>query len=146
MNTLNESAPREILLVEDNAADADLVVEAFRDAPVPVRVTCVGDAASALSSLHAGHLPALIILDLKLPDRSGDEVLVEIKADPVLRYIPVVIFSSSHSEADVARAYEHCANCYVVKPAELREFLMTSQTIANFWFGVAATPAKDGRA
>lgn len=143
MSAQREEAPREILLVEDNPGDIDLVLEALSEAPVETRVTCAGDAAEAMSRLRGEAAPDLIMLDLNLPDRSGHDVLVEIKSDPRLKHIPVIIFSSSDAKEDVEKAYEHFANCYVTKPVELPEFLAASEMIVSFWFRTAKVPGAD---
>ena len=141
-----EQEPAEILLVEDNAGDVRLVREALAGGAVPVRLTVVRNGEEALSRLghegaHAGtRRPDLILLDLNLPRVGGRELLAEIKADPCLRRIPVVVLTSSDAEHDILDAYDRHANCYVRKPLDLEDFLRVLRHIAEFWLTVAKLP------
>src|SRR5262245_7507201 len=111
----------EVLLVDDNAADVFLASEALAKGSHPCHVSNVGDGEEALAFLrHEGRFagkerPDLVILDLNLPRKSGEAVLAELRADPNLRKIPVVIFSTSRSNRDIVRSYELGANCYLSK-------------------------------
>ena len=131
----------EILLVDDNMADIYLASEALRMDSATCHVSNVGDGEEALAYLrhegcHAGSVaPDVVILDLKLPKKSGEAVLVELRSDPNLRKIPVVIFSSSRSNRDIVRSYELGADCYLSKPGNLNEFISTVQMIAKFFGG-----------
>ncbi len=143
------TSPR-ILLVEDNAGDVRLTREALLEADVAVDLVAVPDGEQALEYLrgegeHAGApRPDLILLDLNLPRKDGREVLEEIKADPGLRSIPVVVLTSSESEKDILRAYELHANCYVSKPVDLGQFLDVVKAIEGFWVEIVKLPAKEG--
>lgn len=144
-----QGRPVEILLVEDNPADVHLTVEALRDARVHNNLHVATDGEEALSFLRRrnGHRqaprPDLVLLDLNLPRKSGREVLAEIKADPDLRRIPVIILSTSSSDDDVASAYDLAANCYVTKPVDLDQFITVVQTIENFWFTIVKLPPEE---
>ncbi len=143
--------PIEILLVEDNPGDVRLVQEALKDGKVLNRMSVAWDGAEALAFLrreaeHAGApRPDLILLDLNLPARSGHEVLAEIKRDPEFKRIPVVILTSSRAEADVVKAYDRHANCYVTKPVTLTEFLGVVRTIERFWLTIVELPPNGTR-
>lgn len=128
-----------ILLVEDNPGDVRLVREAFREGRMRHRLDVVGDGVEALAYLRrAGAYgtaprPDLILLDLNIPRKNGHEVLREVKGDPSLRRIPVVVFSSSNAQDDVTRCYELSANCCIQKPGALEEFIATLHAIDRFW-------------
>ena len=136
----------EILLVEDNPDDIDLMLEALKEGRVRNRVNIAEDGVQALAFLRraAQHSdaprPDLILLDLNLPGKSGHEVLAEIKADPSLQRIPVVILTSSASEHDVLKSYDLRANCFITKPADLEEFLSLVRAIDAFWLDLVALP------
>ena len=133
--------PIDILLVEDNPADVRLTQEAFKDARVPNRLHVARDGVEALSMLRdatgAVPRPDLILLDLNLPRKDGREVLQDIKHDEVLRHIPVVIFSTSQSEQDVARSYRLGANAFVTKPVDIDRFFQVIQSLEQFWLDAA---------
>jgi CheY-like chemotaxis protein len=139
--------PIEILLVEDNADDADLTVETLREGKVRNNVRVVEDGVEAMAFLRregkngAAPRPDLILLDLKLPRKSGREVLAEIKADPDLKRIPVVIMTTSSAERDILEAYNLHANCYVTKPVDLDQFIGAVRKIEDFWLTVVKLPA-----
>jgi len=139
--------PIEILLVEDNPDDADLTIDALRNGRVRNRITHVEDGVEAISFLrrqgsHANApRPDLILLDLNLPRKSGREVLAEVKLDPDLRRIPVVIMTSSDDEKDILAAYNLYVNCYVTKPVDLDQFIGVVKSIEQFWFSVVKLPA-----
>jgi chemotaxis family two-component system response regulator Rcp1 len=136
----------EVLLVEDSPGDVRLTREAFKDAKVHVNLHVASDGAEAMAYLnhegkHAGSArPDLILLDLNLPRKDGREVLKEIKESPTLKFIPVVILTTSASEADIMRSYEFHANCYISKPVGLECFLKVVQSIDNFWLSVVKLP------
>ena len=138
--------PIEILLVEDNPGDARLAIEAFKDAATRNNMSVVGNGEVALAFLHrhdpyqSAPRPDLILLDLNLPRKSGRELLVDIKSDPGLRRIPVVVLTTSRAEEDVAQAYDLNANCFITKPVDLDEFLDVVQAIEAFWLSVARLP------
>jgi len=139
--------PIEILLVEDSPDDAALTVDALRDGRVNNNINVVDDGVEAIAFLRRQgiHLkaprPDLILLDLNLPRKSGREVLAEIKQDPDLRRIPVVVMTSSDDEKDVLAAYNLYVNCYITKPVDLDQFIKVVKTIEHFWFSVVKLPA-----
>ncbi|MBI5441318.1 MAG: response regulator [Deltaproteobacteria bacterium] len=136
----------EILLVEDNPGDARLAAGALRDGGLRIRLHHVVDGVEALAFLRRedpwvdAPRPALILLDLNLPRKNGLEVLAEVKADPVLRRIPVVVLTTSAAEEEVGRAYDLHANCYITKPLEIESFLRVMRTVEAFWLTVARLP------
>ena len=140
--------PIEVLLVEDNPGDVRLTEEALTEAKVCNNLTVAKDGVEALARLrregaYAGvPLPDLILLDLNLPKKDGREVLKEIKADPALKRIPVVVLTSSKAEEDVDRAYDLNANCYVTKPVDLDQFLFAVKSIEGFWLSVVKLPGE----
>ena len=140
--------PIEILLVEDNPGDARLAKEALKEAKVNNHLSVAKDGEEALEFLHrrGKHLeaprPDLILLDLNLPRKDGREVLAEIKADAMLRRIPVVVLTTSQSEEDVTSVYNLSANCYVTKPADLEDYLKTIRCLEEFWLRVARLPVE----
>src|SRR5689334_2156197 len=138
--------PIEILLVEDNPGDVELTREAPHDGKVHMNLSVVNDGVEALAFLrregtYAGSpRPDLILLDLNLPRKDGRAVLGEIKQEPALRHIPVVILTSSQAEQDIVRAYDLHANCYVTKPVDLDQFITIVRSIEQFWFTVVKLP------
>src|ERR671933_2309890 len=124
--------PIEILLVEDNPGDVRLTIEALRESKVRNNLHIARDGVEALEVLRAGgqsFRPDLILLDLNLPRKDGRQVLAEIKADPRLKTIPVVILTTSRAEQDVLRTYELQANCYITKPVDLDQFITVVKSI-----------------
>jgi chemotaxis family two-component system response regulator Rcp1 len=140
---------RIVLLVDDNPADVDLAREALQENVHGVQVESVGDGEGALAFLKRRGIyaekprPDLVILDLNLPKKDGRAVLAEVKSDTDLRTIPVVVFSTSRSMADIARSYELGANCYVSKPGNLDDYFSAVQSMEEFWFGSASLPRKE---
>jgi two-component system, chemotaxis family, response regulator Rcp1 len=140
--------PIEILLVEDNPGDVRLTMEALRDGKVRHNLRVVSDGVEALAFLrHEGAhgdapRPDLILLDLNLPRKDGREVLADVKGDPALRAIPVVVLTTSRAEQDVLQAYALQANGYVTKPVELDRFLEVVKAIEDFWLTVATLPPR----
>jgi two-component system, chemotaxis family, response regulator Rcp1 len=138
--------PIEILLVEDNLGDVRLAQEVLRDTKVRNRISAVKDGVEALAFLrHEGQYsgaprPDLIVLDLNLPRKDGREVLTDIKADQGLRRIPVIILTTSQDERDVLSAYDSYANCYIVKPVDLEQFIAVVKSIEEFWFQIVQLP------
>jgi len=143
----SEGEPIEILLVEDSRDDADLTMEALRDGKVRNRVTLVEDGSKAMNYLRReggvsdAVRPDLILLDWHLPKKNGAEVLAEIKGDPNLKRIPVVIMTSSDQEKDIIEAYDRHANCYVTKPVDLDRFIAVVRSIESFWLTIVKLPA-----
>jgi two-component system, chemotaxis family, response regulator Rcp1 len=136
----------EILLVEDSPGDVRLTREAFKDAKVLVNLHVASDGAEAMAFLgregkHANEpRPDLILLDLNLPKKDGRAVLAEIKGNPSLQTIPVVILTTSDSEADILKSYLLHANCYITKPVNLDGFLRVVKSIDDFWLSVVSLP------
>jgi len=128
------------LLVEDNPGDVRLTIEALKESQFPNTLHVANDGVEALEYLRSAPAPDLILLDLNLPRRSGREVLTDIKSDPKLRRIPVMILSTSRSELDVQFSYDHHANCYIQKPMELDRFFDIVRSIEQFWCSVASLP------
>lgn len=148
--TLNVGQARQIdiLLIEDNAGDVRLVREALRDGKLINDVAAVSDGYQALAYLRRqgqyGKVsqPDLILLDLNLPGKDGREVLAEIKTDPELRRIPVVVVSSSQAEEDIVKTYNLHANCYVTKPVNLDRFVQVVKSIEDFWVSIVRLPRR----
>jgi chemotaxis family two-component system response regulator Rcp1 len=144
---MNERAIH-ILLVEDNAGDARLVVEAFRQASARCHFSHVVNGVEAVEFLRRGGVhtqakrPDLILLDLNLPRKDGREVLAEIKSDATLRRIPVIVLTTSQADDDIHRAYDLNANCYVTKPADFDQFTSVVRCLNEFWLTVARLPAE----
>jgi CheY-like chemotaxis protein len=143
MNDQPSSLP-EILLVEDEPGDVYLVREAFKDFPCHLHLAEDGREALAFlhrRGAHAGaHRPDLILLDFNLPCLDGREVLTDIKADPQLAIIPVLVLTTSKAEVDILSAYQLHANCYITKPLELDQFIAVIHHIQQFWLTVARLP------
>jgi len=143
----NSGKPIEILLVEDNAVEAELTMDTLKDGRVRNRVHWVEDGEEAMAFLrregpHAAvPRPDLILLDLHMPRKSGLEVLSEIKQHPDWRRIPVVMMTSSNLEADVTSAYSRHANCYITKPIDIDKFMAAVRSIEDFWLTVVRLPA-----
>jgi len=141
----------EVLLVDDNPADIDLTSEALARSKRLLHVSSVNDGTEAIAFLrHEGKYreapsPDLVVLDLNLPRRSGREVLSDVKTDPGLASIPVVIFSTSQASSDIASSYALGANCYLGKPGTLPDFIAAVQSMADFWLGYASLPRKEKR-
>lgn len=141
----------EILLVDDNPADTDLTREVLSRNGCPSHIHSVVNGADAIALLRRegkysnAILPDFVILDLNLPKKDGRAVLAEVKADPVLRKIPIAIFSTSAAQQDIVRSYELGANCYVSKPGNLRDFVSAVTSIGEFWFGLARLPHEEER-
>jgi len=144
--TTRPDRPLRVLLVEDNPGDQRLVAEGLRQGPERREIFTVSDGEEALAYLRGGGdrppagRPDLILLDLNLPGRHGREVLAEIKSDPLLRLIPVVVLTSSAADSDIQASYEAQANCYVQKPTELDELLRVMRLIDSFWLSTALLP------
>jgi chemotaxis family two-component system response regulator Rcp1 len=136
----------QILLVEDSLPDIELTLEALQSAKVANQVFVVRDGQEALDYLHRTGTyadavrPDLVILDLNLPKRSGQEVLADVKADADLRRIPIAVLTTSAAEADVVRSYDLGANCYLTKPVDVEQFLTVVQSIEDFWLGLVRLP------
>jgi two-component system, chemotaxis family, response regulator Rcp1 len=138
--------PINILLVEDNPGDVRLTVEALKEGRVRNQLSVVSDGVEALAFLRNqgpytdAPRPDLMLLDLNLPKKDGREVLAEIKDDPNLRRIPVVVLTTSEAEADVLKSYALHANCYITKPVDLEQFINVIGTIEDFWLTIVKLP------
>lgn len=138
--------PIEILLVEDNPADARLTLEGFKVAKVRNKITVVEDGVEALAYLRGegayAHvtLPDLILLDLNMPKKNGHEVLAEIKADEQLKRIPVLVFTVSSANQDIMEAYNLHASAFISKPIDFDEFLRIVYSLTEFWLTIVKLP------
>ncbi len=143
---VNRTHPHVILLIEDNPGDVRLTQEAFREGKKEVTLETVSDGIEALKFLrregeYAGkQTPDLILLDLNLPKWDGREVLKEIKNDPQLRRIPVVILTTSNAAADILKSYDLHANCFIIKPIDFDDFFDIIHKIEEFWLSTAILP------
>jgi CheY-like chemotaxis protein len=139
--------PVEILLVEDNIGDARLAKEALKESKIKNDLQIVGDGIDAMDFLHRkgkftnAPRPDLILLDLNLPRKDGREVLAEIKNDPELKRIPVVILTISKAEEDILKTYNLHANCYITKPLDLDQFMKVVKSIEDFWLTIVKLPS-----
>ncbi len=139
----------DILIVEDNDGDARLIREVFNENKLFNSLHFVRDGEEAMDFLFRrgkyddAVRPDLIILDLNLPRKDGREVLAEIKSDPLLKQIPVVIMTISQAEEDILKSYNLHANCYVTKPIDLNQFSKVIRSIENFWFSIVKLPPKE---
>ena len=140
--------PIEILIVEDNAADVVLTTTALRDAKIANEVHVVNDGERALAFLRReGEYPNvpspdIVFLDMSLPKIDGHEVLAQMKADPELRRIPVVVVSGSNADADIRRAYDEQIAGYIVKPASHDEYFSAIRSVKELWFHVVTLPPR----
>jgi CheY-like chemotaxis protein len=136
----------EVLLVDDNPADIDLTSAALAGSKRRLHVSSVNDGTEAILFLRRqgkyreAPAPDLVVLDLNLPRKTGREVLSDVKADPLLASIPVVIFSTSQASSDIRGSYALGANCYLGKPGTLPAFMAAVQSMADFWLGYASLP------
>ena len=151
MSESTPSEPVDILLVEDNPGDVRLTQEAFKEAGIANRIHVVTDGYQALEFLYQrgeyedAVRPDLVLLDLNLPKKNGDEVLEELKADPQFTGLPVIVLTSSDAETDVVRSYELNANAYLTKPVNPGEFVETVRTLERFWLSIVRLPTDDER-
>jgi chemotaxis family two-component system response regulator Rcp1 len=140
----------EILLVEDNPGDVRLTQEALREGKVKNRLHIARDGVEAMEFLRregkfaSATRPDLVLLDLNLPRKDGREVLAEIKADPELKTLPVVVLTTSSAEADILKTYSLHANCYIQKPVDLDQFVTVVKSIDDFWLTVVRLPRDNG--
>ncbi len=143
------SDPADILLVEDNPGDVRLTKEAFAEGGIANTLHVATDGVEALDFLYqrGDHAdaprPDVVLLDLNLPRKNGDEVLDEIRSDPDLDYLPVVVLTSSDAQEDVVQSYELQANAYLTKPVDPDEFIETVRTFQEFWLSVVRFPPSD---
>ena len=136
----------EILLVEDNPGDVRLTQEALKDGKLINNLSVVGDGVEAMAFLRREEKyadvprPDLILLDLNMPKKDGREVLAELKKDPSLKRIPVIILTSSQAEQDIIKTYDLHANCYITKPVDLDQFYTVVKSIKDFWLAIVKLP------
>ncbi len=144
---MKKSRPLNILLIEDNPGDVRLTQEAFKEGKVDINLHVAMDGVEAIEYLQGKGtvggkpLPDLILLDLNLPKKDGREVLEEIKADPDLLRIPVVVLTTSNAEQDILRTYNLHANCYINKPVDFDNFFDVIQKIEEFWLNTVILPS-----
>ena len=138
----------DILLVEDNQGDIRLTQEVLKEGKIKNTLSIVMDGEEAMSFLRKigkyknANTPDLILLDLNLPKKDGREVLSEIKDDPDLKQIPVIILTTSDAEKDIVKTYASHANCYITKPVDFNQFIKVIRAIENFWLTIVKLPAK----
>jgi two-component system, chemotaxis family, response regulator Rcp1 len=148
-DTKTERRPIDILLVEDNPGDVRLTKEALRDAKVLNEIYVARDGVEAMQFVHNegsfsnAPMPDLILLDLNLPKKDGREVLSEIKKDPKLKHIPVVVLTTSKADEDIVRTYNLHANAYITKPVDLNRFVEIMHALEEFWFTIVKLPPKE---
>ena len=141
--------PIEILMVDDNLGDVRLAMEALKDAKVSNNVHVVYDGIEAMAFLRKEGKyaemprPDIILLDLNMPKKDGREVLLEIKTDPELKCIPVVVLTVSQAEEDILKSYNLHANCYITKPVDLEQFIKIVKSLENFWFTIVKLPPSE---
>jgi CheY-like chemotaxis protein len=139
----------EVLLVEDNEGDVRLTQEALKEGKLFVHLNVARDGLEAIAFLHRvgdygqAPVPDLILLDLNLPKKDGREVLQEIKGDPALMHIPVVVLTTSAADNDVVTTYGLHANCYITKPVDMEQFVKVVQLLEEFWFTIVKLPSRD---
>lgn len=140
--------PIEILLVDDSAEDVELTLEALKDSKILNRISVARDGVEALEFLRkkgrfaGAPTPDLVLLDLHMPRKDGKQVLAEVKSDPVLKTIPVIILTTSSAHEDVLRSYGLQANAYVVKPVDFMGLVAVVRAIDSFWLQVAQFPPR----
>ncbi len=136
----------EILLVEDNPGDVRLTKEAMKEGKIRNNLSVASDGVEAMAFLRRegkyadAPRPDVVLLDLNLPKKDGRSVLKEIKEDPNLRRIPVVILTSSKADEDVLNSYDLHANCYVTKPGDLEQFIDVVKSVEGFWLQIVKLP------
>lgn len=146
MSRTDAVRPIDILLVEDSAGDVNLTRRALERSRIANDLHVVGDGEEAMAFLRReppyqdAARPALVLLDLNLPRKDGREVLAELKSDPALRRIPVIVLTTSRDEADVLRSYDLHANSYVPKPLEMRDFIEAIRSIEGYWLSIVVLP------
>lgn len=148
MSAETEEQYKIIFLVEDNKADIRLIQEALKNSSIPHKVVTVRDGMDAMAYLRQegeyanSPRPDLILLDLNLPKKDGREVLAEIKNDPQLKRIPVVVLTTSHNEDDIFHSYDLNVNCYITKSRNLSQLFQIVKGIEDFWLSTVTLPSK----
>jgi CheY-like chemotaxis protein len=149
VSVTSKSRPGDVLLVEDNPSDVYLTEVAFRRSNAATQIHVVEDGIQAMAFLRreasfaSAPRPDLVLLDLNLPRKHGHKVLREIKEDPELKGIPVIILTTSTAEADINLCYEDHANCYIAKPVDFDQFERVVREIETFWFQCVKLPRHD---
>ena len=144
-----DSQPIDILMVEDSLDDIEITMEALKNTKINNNLVSVRDGVEAMALLRKegeyedAARPDLILLDLNMPRMDGRQVLEQIKSDPDLQKIPVVVLTTSEAEEDVLKAYELHANCYITKPVGLEQFAKVVTSIEDFWFSVVRLPGEE---
>lgn len=147
MSGETDARHKTIFLVEDNKADIRLIEEALKNSSIPHQVLTVRDGMNAMAFLRQegeyvdAPRPDLILLDLNLPKKDGREVLAEIKADPHLKSIPVVVLTTSRNEEDIAQSYALHSNCYITKSRNLSQLFQIVKGIEEFWLSTVTLPS-----
>lgn len=137
-----------ILLVEDNPGDIRLTKEVLKEGKIRNKLDVVTDGEQAILYLKkTGQFkdvitPDIILLDLNLPKKDGREVLAEIKTDPLLMLVPVIVLTTSAAEQDILNMYAHHANCYITKPVDFNQFISVIKSIEDFWLSIVKLPSK----
>lgn len=145
---VNIEKPIEILLIEDSPGDVRLTQEVLREGRINNHLNVVEDGERAIAFLRQkapynnAPLPDLVLLDLNLPRKNGQEVLEIIKGDAALKHIPVIVLTTSQAEEDVLTAYELQANCYINKPSDLDQFIKVVKSIEDFWLTIVQLPPR----
>ena len=149
MRDTESPRPFEILLVEDSPDDVELTQEALKGGNVWHNLSVVSDGVEALEFLRRqgkhgnAAQPDIVLLDLNLPRKDGREVLQEVKTDPQLKHIPVVVLTTSNAEQDILRSYKLHANCYITKPVDLDKFFSVINAVEDFWLTVVRLPPSE---
>ncbi len=147
MSEFDLAKPIDILMVEDNAGDARLAEEAFKESKMMNKLHRVKDGVEALAFVRRtdeftdAPRPDIILLDLNLPKKDGRQVLEELKNDPDLKTIPVVVLTTSEAEQDILKSYELHANCYITKPVDLDKFMGIVKRLEDFWLSIVKLPS-----
>jgi len=145
-----QSRAAEILLIEDNPGDRELIHEALQTGRVLNHISVATDGEEAMAFLNqatgyeSAPRPDLILLDLNLPKKNGFEVLEEVKENPALSRVPVVILTSSQAERDILKSYDLRANCFISKPVDVDDFLTVVRSAGEFWLSIVKLPADAG--
>ncbi len=138
--------PINILLVEDNEGDILLTTEVLEEGQIPKSLKVIRDGSSMLIYLKEiaekspSELPDLILLDINLPKKNGHEVLKEVKSNKLLQHIPIIMLTTSSSEMDILKSYQEHANCYLIKPMEISDFIQVVTKIEEFWLNLVKLP------
>lgn len=141
-----KNKPIEILLIEDDMGDNKLTTEVFKETSIPNNIHLVTNGVDAMNYLYQGKgfqdaiRPNIIFLDLNIPKKDGREILKEIKEDPELKYIPIIVLTNSKSELDIKNTYKNYANAYITKPIDLNEFINVIKSIEQYWLGTVELP------